>query len=197
MLKIIGVSKKYEKEILNNVNIEVKKGEIIGIVGANGSGKSTLLSIITGNEKADKGIVEVGGTMNYVPQENILFEKLSIKENLIFWSEANNIKKESNFFSESYLSKKVCSLSGGNKKLVNIDIGLINDPEYLIMDEPTSPLDIVNKNKVMKLIADRKAMGKSVIFTSHNIDEIKICDKVYVVRNGKVAPYESVKNIVR
>ncbi len=193
MLKIIGVSKKYEKEILNNVNIEVKRGEIIGIVGANGSGKSTLLSIITGNEKADKGIVEVGGTMNYVPQENILFEKLSIKENLIFWSEANNIKKESDFFSESYLSKKVCSLSSGNKKLVNIDIGLINDPEYLIMDEPTSPLDIVNKNKVMKLIADRKAMGKSVIFTSHNIDEIKICDKVYVVRNGKVAPYESVK----
>lgn len=135
--------------------------------------------------------------LGYVPQENILFNKLTVKENIKFWSKAYNLEYSSLYFDEKFLNEKVSSLSGGNKKILSIELALIAKPKYLIMDEPTSALDLINQQKIMELIIDYKKKGNSVLFITHHINEIKICDKIVVIQNGKVKYCDKPENIFK
>lgn len=203
MLEVIDVYKSYKKDILKGISFKLAEGEIIGIVGANGCGKSTLVSIITNNIKADKGEVIIDGNnslepnfdsskfIGYVPQENVLFNKLTVQENIDFWSKAYNMEYKSMYFEKHLYNEKVQGLSGGNKKILNIELALIANPKYLIMDEPTSALDLVNQQKVMDLVNDYKKKGNSVLFITHHINEIKQCDKILVLQNGLISHFDS------
>lgn len=207
MLKVIDVYKSYKKDILKGISFNLAEGEIIGIVGANGCGKSTLVSIITNNIKADKGEVIIDGKnslepnfdpskfIGYVPQENVLFNKLTVQENIDFWSKAYNMEYKSMYFEKHLYNEKVQGLSGGNKKILNIELALIANPKYLIMDEPTSALDLVNQQKVMDLVNDYKKKGNSVLFITHHLNEIKQCDKILVIQNGLISHFDSPSKI--
>ncbi len=115
MLEVKKICKSYKRDVLKDVSFSVNKGEVIGIIGANGSGKSTLVSIITNNIKCDSGEVYINGenilknhinlsnVLGYVPQQNILFNKLTVKENLEFWSKAYGVAYSSQYFNEQLL----------------------------------------------------------------------------------------------
>lgn len=203
MLELKDIQKKYKREILKGVNFSVSEGEIVGIVGANGCGKSTIVSIITNSVKADSGDVIIDGEdtlsknfdiskyIGYVPQENCLFNRLTVKQNIEFWSKANKLKYSNLYFDSHLLDEKVSNLSGGNKKMLSIELALITKPKYLIMDEPTASLDLLNQQKIMDLAHDYKAKNNSVVIITHHINEIKQCDKIVVIKNGIVAHFDS------
>ncbi len=207
MLQVKNICKRYKKNVLNNISFEVCQNEIVGIIGANGSGKSTLVSIIMNNTKRDNGEVFINGTnvflknfnmwhlVGYVPQENVLFNKLTALENISFWAKAYKVKHENLYFDNKFLHEKVENLSVGNKKMLSIELALLHNPKYLIMDEPTSGLDLVNQEKVINLIIDYKKKGNSILFITHHINEIKICDKLVVLQEGNLAYFDKPQNI--
>lgn len=206
MLEIREIKKRYGKrEILKGINLKVEEGQCVGIIGPNGSGKSTLLSIIVGAQKPSDGEVISQGEIGYVPQDNALMEELSVRDNLEFWCAAYHKKLydvlEKNTYAkalgiEEMLDQKVKRLSGGMKKRVNIAIALINDPKYIILDEPCSALDIIYKNEVVDYLLELKKSGKAIIYTSHTGDEIeRLCDRVCILKNGQIIREEKVPDL--
>lgn len=214
MLEAIGISASYKstlghknKQILKDIHFTAEEGQCIGIVGANGTGKTTLLSILAGMQKPYEGKLLYNGKdlflkenqkefrklCGYVPQENPLMEELTVFDNLKLWYlEKEKIKKEmthgvlTDFGLEEYLNFPVNKLSGGMKKRVSIACALADNPDILIMDEPTAALDMLCKQDVMHYIEQSKKSGKIVIFSTHDETEIKICDKLYILRAGKL-----------
>ena len=206
MLRLTDITKQYgKKNVLKGVSLNIEEGECVGIIGPNGSGKSTLLSIIVGALKPTSGNREVDGSIGYVPQENALIEELTVKDNLEFWAAASNKTVEQIFemqyFKEvlgldTMLNERVCNLSGGMKKRVNIGIALINDPQYIILDEPCSALDIIYKNEVVNYLMELKKANKSIIYTSHSGDEIeKLCDRMCILKQGTIVKESTISEI--
>ena len=197
MLKVEQIRKRYgKKEILHGITLEVEDGKCLGIIGPNGSGKSTLLSIIVGVLRAEEGSVIRKGRIGYVPQDNALMEDLTVKDNLDFWCAAygRNSKEifNSHYFKEilrleEMMKQRVNTLSGGMKKRVNIGIALINDPDYIILDEPCAALDIIYKNEIIEHLNYLKQQGKTIIYTSHSGDELeRLCDRLCILKRGEI-----------
>ncbi|MEE1073321.1 MAG: ABC transporter ATP-binding protein [Cellulosilyticum sp.] len=206
MLEIQGIKKKYgRKEVLKNINLKIEKGQCVGIIGPNGSGKSTLLSIIVGVLKPSSGKIVMQGDIGYVPQDNALMEELTVKYNLVFWCAAYGKKVKEVLAENTYtkalgieemLGQKVKRLSGGMKKRVNIAIALINNPTYIILDEPCNALDIIYKNEVVDYLLELKKEGKTIIYTSHSGDEVeRLCDKVCILKDGYIVREETIEGL--
>lgn len=198
MLIAENICKKYNKSnsVLNSVSFTASPGEIVGIAGENGSGKSTLIYILTTLTKPDQGKVYlmdhdifkhpelVKRFIGFVPQENALFDSLSVSDNIKFWAAAYGADARLVYFPKEYRGYKVSQLSGGMKKRLSIAIALMNNPDYLIMDEPTSALDIRFKKELTSTILEMKNNGKTIIFTSHQPDELLVCDRLYILKGG-------------
>lgn len=229
MLKAVGIKASYQntavlgkrkKIVLENICFTAEEGQCIGIVGANGTGKSTLLSILAGIQKADEGKLLYNGVdllqkenlkqlkaiSGYVPQENPLIEELTVYDNLRLWYlDKEKLKREmeqgilADFGLEEYKKTPVNKLSGGLKKRVSIACALAENPQILIMDEPTAALDMLCKQDIMDYIQKYKKSGKIVIFSTHDETEIKNCDKLYMLRSGElgeVSPQMSSKELI-
>jgi len=197
MLCATDIYKKYDAPVLRGVTLEASPGEIVGIAGANGSGKSTLLSIITSITKPDKGTVTLDGqpvtmrkvreNIGFAAQDEALFGRLSVEDNLRFWAAAQNTSFDKSIYDPSFLRKKVDNLSGGMRRRLSLIIAQLHNPLYLIMDEPTAELDIYYRGEVMRDIRHRKDLGKSVLMTTHNMHELLLCDRIYIINNGEFA----------
>ena len=195
--KIEGLSKTIgDKKILNGLNLLLKKGDVLALRGSNGSGKTTFLRIIAGVDKDYEGKIEFDKslTIGYVPQDIVLFESLSVKDNLKAFCNGNNAKenfarlenyaRELNF--SGLFKKKVNKLSGGQKRLVNFLVGLAGNPDIILLDEVIVGMDEDTVNKVIKLINDIKT-DKIMIITSHQ-DEFmnKVCNVSGRLTGGKL-----------
>lgn len=213
MIEIKEVSKKYGRHsVLENISFHIDKGECIGIAGANGSGKTTLLSIISGMIKADKGKILADGKIisdspkniskyiSYVPQENPLINELTAMDNLRLWYSGNKkeLKNELENGSLNFLginefaSKTVSKMSGGMKKRLSIGIALLEKPELLIMDEPSAALDLAGKYKIKEYMKQYTAnMNGSVLVVSHDQNELSICDKLFLLKDGHLKQIDS------
>jgi ABC-2 type transport system ATP-binding protein len=128
-----------------------------------------------------------------VPQENSLFDNLSALDNIKLWASAYKadwrnalpfLRLESEAEQQAFLRKKAGKLSGGMKKRLSIAISLMHDPKYLFMDEPTAGLDIGFRWHLGETVKQLRARGKCVLLTSHHTDELLLCDRIYVLRNG-------------
>lgn len=223
MLEAIGIKASYkekgwkrkEKQVLKNINFTAERGQCIGLIGANGVGKSTLLSILAGIRKPDGGQLLLDGKdlllnenkkqlreiSGYVPQENPLMEELTIYDNLKLWyTDQKRLQKElqegilTEFGFDEYLKVPVNKLSGGLKKRVSIACALADNPEVLIMDEPTAALDMVCKQDIMDYIEKCKRNNKIIIFSTHDETELKICDKLYLLRFGELGEVSTEKS---
>ena len=206
IVEVKNIKKSYgKKQVLRGVDFYVKKGECVALVGANGCGKTTLLGILAGSLKADDGEVSYHGEnpfrdrkvfckyAGYVPQENPLMDKLSVKDNLRFWycdskrslkdDMEHGILKE--FGLDQYQNVSVEKLSGGLKKRLSIACALAADPKILIMDEPGAALDIVCKEEIKQYLLRYMANGGTVILTSHEEAELSICSRMYLLKDGK------------
>ena len=197
-----GTEDQVNTRALRGVDVTIERGSFVVILGHNGSGKSTLLKIIVGALKPDAGTIlwngkAVDGTflsehVGYVPQENPLFEDLTVKDNLELWyaKDKASLQKDLEdgwlfyFGMHKIYKKPVKKLSGGMKKRLSICCALAGDPDVLVMDEPGAALDLMAKNEILRLIKNFTRKGKSVIITSHEMSEITFCHSLYGIRDG-------------
>ena len=195
--KVENLSKTIDdRQILDKLNMLLKEGDVLALKGSNGSGKTTFLRIIAGIDKDYEGKIEFDKslTIGYVPQDIVLFESLSVKDNLKAFCNGNNAKenfvrlenyaKELNF--SGLFKKKVNKLSGGQKRLVNFLVGLAGNPDIILLDEVIVGMDEDTVNKMIKLINDIKT-DKIMIITSHQ-DEFmnKVCNVSGRLTGGKL-----------
>lgn len=215
MIELINICKSYgNKKVLDNINLTVSQGKIVGLVGKNGAGKSTLLSIMSGALKKDSGRVIyhnreledrnlIAKYAAFVPQENPLIEDLSVKDNLKLWYSGTKTKLndllKSSFIKEmgidKFINEKVSNLSGGMKKRLSIACALANNSPILLMDEPAAALDLVVKEDVRNYILSYRDRGGTVVISSHEKEDFSICDELYLVKNGKLTKIDKNLNL--
>ncbi len=182
---------------LADVSFELWPGELVAIIGPNGAGKTTLLSILAGVLDASEG--EIAGARErpagWVPQQPALYSKLSVAENLRLFARLGRISDPEAsvalMLSQTALADRagdeVARLSGGNQQRVNIAIGLLGDPAVLLLDEPTSSLDPLQRERLWEFIVDLRGRGTSVVFSTHNVFEAeRYADRVLVLDEGKL-----------
>ena len=199
VLEIKNIVKNFgNKNILNNISFNIKKGDIIGLVGLNGAGKSTLISIILGILTSDSGKVIFNKENNFALSKGVMLQEVSMPENikvvelikmvLRFSSkkkDLNEILEISNLYSEKdYYCNK---LSGGKQRALQFCLAIANDPDILFLDEPTVGMDFEAKIKFWKYI-NSIAQNKTIILTSHDISEIeKISNRILILNNGQIS----------
>ncbi len=216
MIKISNLTKTYgDKKALDNLSLEIQEGSIFGLLGVNGAGKTTLLSILNGLFEADSGEIEMFGfnmknqkkeiktISSIIPQNLAFYENLSVKENLDFFADIQRATKEDyekavevNSLG-NLLSQKASTLSGGQKRRLNIAIGLLNNPKVIYFDEPTVGVDPKTRNEILDSIKEYKNFGITVVYTSHYMTEIeRICDEVAIISEGKLIEQDRLENLL-
>lgn len=217
MLKLKGITKKYgEVPVLKGINMEIKRGEIVGIVGLNGAGKSTLMRTISGATDFNSGTIEIN-KMNVKSLKSSrvrrkisllntsynLYGELTVKENLEIYRRiyGASIKDKERVIEEleisTFLDKKVGTLSTGMRKRAEIACATMHDFCLLLMDEPTNGLDIEAKEDIVKYIKSMSKPNNSIVITSHNTKDIeRLCDRIYILREGEIIRDASIKDIV-
>jgi len=212
MVKVSNVVKKYGDLVaLNHLSFSIQKGIVFGLLGVNGAGKSTILSVLNGLSPIESGDIEVFGLnirkdlekikqiSSIIPQNLAFYDKLSVQENLEFFGKIQNATKENytkaieiNGLNE-VLKQRASTLSGGQKRRLNIAIGLLNDPQIIYFDEPTVGIDTKSRNEILKSIKSYKDFGTTVVYTSHYLNEIElICDEVAILSHGKLITQEKI-----
>lgn len=197
------------KKILKGAGFTAEQGQCVGIIGLNGSGKSTLLSILAGVQRAGKGRAffydvdvlkdkKAQGKLGYVPQENPLITDLTVEDNLKLWY-CDDLKKMKKELEEGFLhlleldgilKMPVKKLSGGMKKRVSIGISMWADPKVLMLDEPCAALDLEAKKTIREYLLQYRKQGGTVILVTHDEDDLNLCDKLYVLKDGKLKEAE-------
>lgn len=216
IIKVSNIVKKYSNiTVLKNINLNINEGEIIGFIGPSGSGKTTLVKSIMGMENLDSGFIELLGKsipnlevlnhIGYMAQSDALYEELNGKENLEFFCRLFNlskskIKERIEYTSklvnlENDLTKKVSNYSGGMKRRLSLALALVQDPKILILDEPTVGIDPKLRFSIWKELKSLKAEGKTIIVTTHVIDEAEKCDKLALIRKGEIIATGSVDEL--
>jgi len=210
MIEINRLCKSYgDKQALDHLSLSIKASSITGLLGPNGAGKTTLISILNGLTRFDSGEItffglplnhhlnEIRQRCSLIPQSLAFYEHLSVIENLQFFAGVQKIKGKQAALNLCYaietnnlgamLKQKAGTLSGGQKRRLNIAIGLLNNPDVLFFDEPTVGIDPQSRNEILKTIKQFKADNKAVVYTSHYMPEIeKICDHVAIIHAGKI-----------
>ena len=209
MLSAHSITHKYNDFIaLDSVSIDIKPGEIVGLLGKNGAGKSSLMRVLTGFMQPTEGIVYFDGLelqdnakiiqaqIGYLPENNILYDEMSVFDYLAFVSEIRGVPKSkrmellSKAIFKTGLESKVLSsifeLSKGYKQRVGVAQALIHDPKLLILDEPTNGLDPTQVLQIRDLIKELKTANTAVLVSSHILNEVELlCDRVIMLDSGK------------
>jgi len=192
--------------VLENINLIVKRGEIIGLLGPSGSGKTTLVKAIVGMSEPTKGSVTVLQTkmpslstvsrIGYMAQSDALYEDLNAYDNILFFASLYGMKgKKAKLRADEVLElvllrdqgkKLVKNFSGGMKRRLSLAIALVHSPEILILDEPTVGIDPVLKVEFWKEFERVRETGVTIIITTHVMDEAEHCDRLALIRNGGI-----------
>ena len=216
-IQIKNITKKFDAlTAVDNISLDIQKGEILGLLGPNGAGKTTLVNMICGLLNATSGEIffqhnknrkETRSEIGVCPQENIYWPKLTCKEQLIFMGEmyGMNLKKADERSQKLLdllgLSEKsniqAKKISGGMKRRLSICLALIHDPEILILDEPEAGLDPQSRILVRNFIKSL-ANNKTIILTTHNMDEAdRMSDRVAIINKGKLLLTDTADNLKR
>lgn len=208
IVKLEKVTKSYgKKTVLDSATLNVKKGEIYGLIGPSGAGKTTMVKVIVGMEKANGGQalvldkimpnLEVLQDIGYMAQADSLYEELTGEENLKFFASLFKLDKAKQKERIDYsanlvnltddLKKKVGAYSGGMKRRLSLAVALIQNPQLLILDEPTVGIDpelrVTIWNELFRL---KNQENKTIIITTHVMDEAERCDCLAMIRNGHI-----------
>ena len=213
-MKIENIKKRYSKKVvLNGISFEAEKGECIGILGGNGSGKSTLLSILSGVLSPNDGKFMFNGynlikdskmrskLVGYVPQNTPLLEELTAYDNLRLWYDGASLEKSltqgvlAMLGVGEFLKVPVYKMSGGMKKRLAIGCSVSHNPQILLLDEPSAALDLLCKERISNYLLDYKSQGGIVILATHDVQELPLCDKLYILKDGVLEAYQYDGNI--
>jgi ABC-2 type transport system ATP-binding protein len=216
-ISIQNLTKVYnEQKALDNVSLEINKGEIVGLLGPNGAGKSTMMKIITCFIPPTKGSVKVCGydifdnpmdvrkKIGYLPEHNPLYLDMYVREFLDFIAGVHGLGKQKKERIEQMIemtgltkevNKKIGTLSKGYRQRVGIAQAMIHDPEVLILDEPTSGLDPNQLVEVRDLIKNA-GKNKTVLLSTHIMQEVEaVCDRTIIINNGQVVADDNTKHL--
>ncbi|CUI44016.1 Lipopolysaccharide export system ATP-binding protein LptB [Cognatishimia activa] len=223
-LKIENLRKSYRKRVvIRDVSLDLKRGEVVALLGPNGSGKTTSFYAIAGLVVPEGGRVTIDGEdvttlpmyrraklgIGYLPQEMSIFRGLSVEDNILAIldiSQKDRVKRRarleellSEFSIEHLRRAPALALSGGERRRVEIARCLAADPKYLLLDEPFAGVDPISVGDIRHLVADLKKRGIGVLITDHNVREtLEIVDRAYILHDGKVlmsgSPDEVVEN---
>jgi ABC-2 type transport system ATP-binding protein len=208
------------RKSVTECNFSVAEGEIFGLLGSNGAGKSTILKTFAGLNKDYSGEIKLFGEdsryrsdekfseIAYIPQHSCMYRDFTVRENLEYFASMEGMwgdkKKErielllEMFFLKRYEKLPVGKLSGGYQQLLNIALSSILDKKIVLMDEPTAGLDLWIKRKVVEYIKDLKKRGKTVIFTTHNLEDAEdICDNVVILSDGSVLGKGNIRELLQ
>ena len=200
-----------KRKVVDEVNLEINKGEVVGLLGSNGAGKTTTFYMIVGLIRPDKGHVLFKGQdithapmykrsrmgLGYLAQEPSIFRKLSVRENILLILEALGVEPEErekrcrNMMQEleiSHLSEyKGYMLSGGERRRVEIARTLASSPSFILLDEPFTGVDPIAVYDIQEIIGYLKERGLGILVTDHNVREtMKITDRTYIMHDGKI-----------
>ncbi|MCQ2496007.1 MAG: ABC transporter ATP-binding protein [Lachnospiraceae bacterium] len=214
MLELINVTKKYKNtEVVSNLSFKLEAGQTLGIIGANGAGKSTTISMISTLIKPDSGKILFEGSdivenpsairkrLGLVPQDIALYETLNGLDNLKFWGKsygvpADSLKDEIKrvcgiiSFDEKMLKKRVSEYSGGMKRRLNIGVALLHRPGLVVLDEPTTGIDIQSGNQILSAIEGLRAAGTAIIYVGHYMEEVeRISTHICIMEQGRCTAY--------
>ena len=220
MLKAQNLNKKYRKKtVVHDVSIEVERGEIIGLLGPNGAGKTTTFYMIVGITPCTQGNLKLDGKdithfpihqraklgISYLPQEASIFKKLNTEDNIkaileLQEREDKDIRLEQllDDLQISHLRKhSTASLSGGERRRVEIARALANDPSFILLDEPFAGVDPIAVLDIKEIIRYLVKQNIGVIITDHNVREtLDICNRAYIVNEGSVLASGSTEEII-
>lgn len=214
--ELINITKKYGKKvILKDISLLAQQGDCIGILGGNGCGKSTLLSILAGVQRCSSGRFICNGNdlfknnklrsdlIGYVPQGTPLLEELNARDNLLLWYTKEAMERELStgvlkmLGIPDFLKTTVSKMSGGMKKQLAIGCAVSRKPRILLLDEPSSALDLVCKENIAEYIEGFKANGGIVLIATHDIQELNLCTKLFIMKNGVLQQFEYDGNVRR
>ncbi|MCH7515844.1 MAG: LPS export ABC transporter ATP-binding protein [Bacteroidetes bacterium] len=211
-LRCENLVKIYKKrKVVNNASVKVSKGEIVGLLGPNGAGKTTTFYMIMGMIKPESGKVFLDDKeittvpmykrakmgIGYLPQENSIFRRLSVEDNLMAVLEMTDLNTEQRKNKVEQLiddlsirnirKNKGFQLSGGERRRTEIARALVTDPNFILLDEPFAGVDPIAVEDIMKIVANLKDRGIGILITDHNVHEtLSIVDKAYILINGVI-----------
>jgi ABC-2 type transport system ATP-binding protein len=183
-----------ERVALRGVSLSANAGELVAVIGPNGAGKTTLLSILAGIQRPDEGTVDAPAGVGWVPQQPALYGKLTVEENLLLFARLERCHDTrasvDRMLSLSDLGARrrdqVATLSGGNRQRVNIAIGLLAEPEVLLLDEPSSALDPRQRERLWEFILALAGEGTTVVYATHQIQEAdRYASQLIVLADGE------------
>ena len=203
-----GIVKKFgQQTVLNQVDFQIPKGRIIGLIGPSGAGKSTIIKIILGMEVPDKGSTTVFnqrmpnrkllGKIGYMAQSDALYEQLTAQENLQFYADMKALNNSKQFIEHvssvveltKDLDKRVSGYSGGMKRRLSLAIAMLGNNDILILDEPTVGVDPALRKKIWWELQNLRNQGKTILVTTHVMDEAQLCDDVALLLDGRIIAY--------
>ena len=205
------------KTVIDNLSFEINKGETFGLLGSNGSGKTTILRALLGIYPATKGKLlingkkftpELGGKIGYLPEERGLYKKENVLDVMTYFGQLKGVERQAaKEWSLEYLKRvdladkakmKIDKLSGGQQQKVQLGVTIMNNPEILILDEPTKGFDPINRRLLMDIIDEQKAKGSTVILITHDMAEVeRLCDRLLLLKNGNKHAYGTVSEVLK
>lgn len=221
VISIQNISKTYTGKVpveaLQDISIEINKGELFGLIGPDGAGKTTLFRILTTLLVADKGEAFVDGfdikknflqirkRVGYMPGKFSLYQDLSIEENLNFFARVFNTTVEKNYDLikdiyvqiEPFKKRRAGKLSGGMKQKLALCCALIHKPSVLFLDEPTTGVDPVSRKEFWDMLTRLKQQGITIMVSTPYMDEASLCDKIALIQEGKILSVNTPKQITQ
>jgi ABC-2 type transport system ATP-binding protein len=221
VLEVLGLTKRYgDTNALSGVSVEIGSGEIVGLLGPNGAGKTTLVSIVAGLRRADSGTVRVCGIdvavdpsgarrrLGLAPQELGIYPILTVEENLRFFAEVAGLRGRAlrqriTEVAEAldiaqFLGRPARFLSGGEKRRVHTAIALVNRPPLLLLDEPTTGVDVQTRSYLMQVVRGLAADGAAVCYSTHYLPEVEALGaSVAILDHGELIARGPVQELVR
>jgi len=201
MLIVKNVSKSFGRHVvLKGVSFQIQRGEIVGIVGENGAGKSTLLKIIMGLLPPNSGSVKIQGGVGYCPQETMVFERLTVRENFQYFATAYGLNRKGGepswesrmdvlikqFHFKKYENMLFSQLSGGTKQKLNLSLSILHSPEIIVLDEPYAAFDWETYLHFWNYALEMRSQGNSIILVSHFVYDRSKIDTLYELKEGRV-----------
>lgn len=203
------------KTVIENLSFDVKRGEIFGFLGANGSGKTTTLRALLDVYQPSAGELTIRGSrfnasmvgmLGYLPEERGLYAKEKVIDTMTYFGQLKGLSRaEARKKSLAYLERaeladkakvKLNKLSGGQQQKIQLGVTIVNDPELLILDEPTKGLDPINRSLLMSIIEEHHQKGATVMMVTHQMEEVeRLCDRIVLLKDGKRRLYGGVEEV--
>ena len=221
MIKINNISKSYKNRkesvpALRGVSFSVKKGELFGLIGPDGAGKTSLLRILTTLLLPDSGTAILNGfdtvkdyksirqITGYMPGKFSLYQDLSVEENLEFFATIFKTTIQANYHLikdiygqiEPFKTRKTGKLSGGMKQKLALSCALIHKPEILLLDEPTTGVDVVSRKEFWQMLQRLKEQGLTILVATPYMDEAVLCDRVALMQDGRILDIDTPARLI-